>query len=437
MIKNDKDEDEDEDEVLDRILEECMTSMDKSSDNFRRWYCDNKELMAIKTDPNEVAAEFRHDSHDSRTASYPQFRRNIESAFQVLGFDFGKPELSENQLLLSGIGYLGHLKEHGIMNFQVARSPFDMRKEVSSQLRCGATMRGIEFPHCASDRGVSKDLTDRLVGHDKTITNVGVLFDNATSVEYSTGSQFFPTDQLEYRNTGFAIGIKTKNRSSCFAVLGDTYTQNGKSYRTYRGKIIEKQKQKQKPPLYFNGIKGGGKYLEPTIEKLAADTAYNGGATDLDELSLMSLKYGGDASQRIMAAGAMKAGVPSTVTTGDGNMFKFSLDGITFEGSKDPIRFPVVYGKMRTLQDPEQTVIVNNGAKSLIISAWPDQGSFTDEQITINKEINAKKRILEDTASNDRDVLEFIHQLDMLASQFSNISENIVNRTRIRRDTAP
>jgi hypothetical protein len=300
-------------------------------------------------------------------------------------------------------------------------------------------MRGIELPYCASDRGVSKDLTDRLVGHDKTITNVGVLFDNATSVEYSTASQFFPTDQLEYGNTGFAIGINTQNRSSCFAVLGDTYTQNGKSYRTYRGKIIEqKQRQKQKSEwkvLNFNGIKGGGKYLEPTIEKLAADTAYNGTTTHLDEISRMSLKYGGDASQRIMAAGAMKAGVPSTVTTGDGNMLNFSLNGITFEGSKDPTRFPVVYGKMRTLQDPEQSVIVNNGAKSLIISAWPDQGNFTDEQIILNREINTKKMVLEDTATTDNNILQFISELDLLASNISNLLEN-TGAGRINRDQA-
>jgi hypothetical protein len=396
------------DSVEDITYKLCQICIDEMSTNGGYgWYIDNEEKIKLEIDPNEIPAEFKHDSQDNRTAMYTTFRNDIKSGLEI-GFNvkWSDSEFSENDRLLNSLDKLGSLKQNGVMNFQLVRAPFDVRKEIAEQLFEGCNRKGISLPDCAPDRGVSKDLTSKLVGHEKEIANVGILYDNATSLKQSgkSDSSFFPMNDEKFIKTGFATGFNSGSIKTCICIMGYIYSEGDKQYRTYKGTIIEIVKGNTKT-VSFNGIKGGGNYFEPTIEKLAADMAYNGGTTTLTSMTRMLCKYSGDRGQRIMAGGGTRDGIISTLTTGDGNMFDFALNGIKFEDKTDYLHFPVIYGKMRTLQSPDQSITIKSGPQSLIISAWPDRGTLSEEQIQINKRIANNQSELDKSRIRDSEII--------------------------------
>lgn len=409
--------------LVEILTNRCMSEM--RVNGVYSWYIEGGTLIQIDTSLDKVAAEFLHDSHDSRTASYPKFRTEILTELYSLGIQPKAEIYDEDNILLASIEKLGNLKADGIMNFQIVRAPHDMRKTVAQHLCKGTQYRGIEHPPCAPDRGVSKDLVTKLVGHPNEITTVGILYDNATAKqdEGPIDMSFFPADRNEFEQTGLVIGIQTSAGKSCICICGYNYEESGRNYRTYRGIITESSGRK----IEFNGLSTRGSYLEPTIEKLAADECYNGESTGLSSRSRMLAKYGGDEGQRIMAGGAARQKIKCTLTTGDGNMFAFSLGGIRFmDKEPDIMYFPVVYAKMRSLQDPEQSVQPKEGPQSLIMSAWPDQGVLSDEEVQLRKKIKTKEEAINTITLSNQEISHDIQEIDDFTESLQDLLEKKV-----------
>lgn len=423
-------------EIVNILAEICMAEIQKPG--VYSWYIENGRLIPIETSVYKVAAEFIHDSHDSRTSDYKQFRTDIQTEISSLLGVGNVPagEYDEDQILLSKITKLGDLKTDGIMNFQIVRAPHDMRQEVAENLCQGAQDRGVERPACAPDRGVSKDLVSRLTGHSNEITTVGILYDNATAKpdNEQNDTSFFPADRNEFEQTGFVIGMQTEYGKRCICIRGYNYQQYGKNYRTYKGIIIENIGKKENR-IEFDGISTSGNYFEPTIEKLAAEESYNGRGTGLSSVTRMLSKFAGDDGQRTMAGGAARRGIKCTLTTGDGNMFAFALDGIHFLDTGVSLRFPIVYAKMRSVQEPGQGILLRSGPQSLIISAWPDQGALTDEQVRINKRIKSSEKALSESSETDQQIVTDIGLIDDLVGRLQKFLEENSGK-RIRSDDA-
>jgi hypothetical protein len=149
-------------------------------------------------------------------------------------------------------------------------------------------------------------------------------------------------------------------------------------------------------------------------------------------MTRMLCKYSGDRGQRIMAGGGTRDGIISTLTTGDGNMFDFALNGIKFEDKTDYLHFPVIYGKMRTLQSPDQSITIKSGPQSLIISAWPDRGTLSEEQIQINKRIANNQSELDKSRIRDSEIIveiTYINECIKIIEKYNESGRRILPKT--------
>jgi hypothetical protein len=79
---------------------------------------------------------------------------------------------------------------------------------------------------------------------------------------------------------------------------------------------------------------------------------------------------------------------------------------------------------MRTLQSLDQSITIKSGPRSLIISAWPDTGTLSDEQIQINKKIANNQSELDQARNRDSEIISEITFINEFIIKIEELNES-------------
>lgn len=363
----------------------------KEDNNIYSWYINNETLDEAIVEKVDFISECIHDGLSNRV-SMENFRNDMHTLEKNLMGNRSNGVkhriYSENNILINGIDNMIKANKNDELGFQYVTAEIHSREEISKQLRKGQQMNFIADDTArffSEDQGAEMAMKN-IQSNNAYLYNVATLFDSGRVVS-EEGNNFFPINDNEYRNSGFAVCMKMKEKIYIVIVEGYIFHDAKKvKYRTFHGFLYESN---MNDPIYFNGSIDEH-YLRPGIERLSDDLFYGKPIsvnTGLSSYIRIMIKFIGDYGQRIIASIYQKIHAASnsylSISTGDGNMAAFCIKGIDWV-QNGLIRIPVYYHKKRTIEFPGQTVKCKSPGYIILITFFQ---SFISEESKKNKKI--------------------------------------------------